>query len=102
MEKIKITTTGVIMAVMILSSFATAQSTDNSMCYIKCEINCSQQPLPDRQNCVKNCEAHCKLSDLVYSCITSCHKSIVVKNAGAADLGNNLINTCMQECKKRF
>ncbi|WVZ01800.1 hypothetical protein V8G54_022606 [Vigna mungo] len=101
MEKIEITSIGVIMAVMILSSFGAAQSTDKILCYTLCKIKCAEEPIPE-PNCLQNCEAHCKLSDPLYSCITSCHKSIAVKNAGAADLGNNLINTCMQECKKRF
>ncbi|WVZ02865.1 hypothetical protein V8G54_023671 [Vigna mungo] len=101
MEKIKIRSIGVIMAIMILSSFGAAQSTHN-LCNAKlCTFICARDPVPE-PNCVKNCEAHCKLSDPVYSCITSCHKSIAVKNAGAVNLGNNLINTCTKECKERL
>ncbi|XP_022631585.1 uncharacterized protein LOC111240584 [Vigna radiata var. radiata] len=100
MEKMKIRSIGVIMAVMILSSFGAAKSTDNVLCNAWCVIKCAEEPFP-KPDCVNDCEKHCKLSDPVYTCIASCHKSIAVKN-GAADLGNNLINTCMKECKKRL
>ncbi|WVZ01806.1 hypothetical protein V8G54_022612 [Vigna mungo] len=101
MEKIEIRIIGVIMAVMILSSFGAAQSKDNFWCDAWCVIKCAEKAFPE-PNCVKNCEAHCTLSDPLYSCITSCHKFIAVKNGAAADLGNNLINTCMKECKERL
>ncbi|BAT89490.1 hypothetical protein LR48_Vigan2467s000100 [Vigna angularis] len=101
MEKIEIRSIGVIMAVMILSSFAAGQSTDSFWCNAWCKIKCAEEPFPE-PNCVKNCESHCSSSDPVYGCITACQKSIAIKNGGAGHLGNNLMNTCMQECKKRF
>ncbi|WVZ01803.1 hypothetical protein V8G54_022609 [Vigna mungo] len=106
MEKIVIKTLGAIITIMILSSFVAAESTDNFFCNVKCKIKCEEQPFPEHYDqCMKDCKSHCakSLSAPVYNCITGCHlmKSIAIKN-GAGDLGNNLINTCMQECKTRF
>ncbi|WVZ02872.1 hypothetical protein V8G54_023678 [Vigna mungo] len=101
MEKIEIRIIGVIMAVMILSSFGAVKSTDKFLCYTLCKIKCAEEPIPEK-DCLKKCESHCTLSDPVYTCITTCQKSVKNGLSGAGDIGNNLMNTCVEECKKRF
>ncbi|WVZ03611.1 hypothetical protein V8G54_024424 [Vigna mungo] len=106
MEKFEIKSIGAIMTMMILSSFVAAESTDNIICNIKCENKCAEYLSPKYYaQCMKDCKSHCdkSLSDPVYNCITGCHlmKSIAIKD-GAGDFGNDLVNTCMQECKTSF
>jgi len=85
MGKIEIKALGVIITVMILLSFAEAESTDNFWCNAKCKIKCEEQPFPEHYaQCMKDCESHCTelSSNPVYNCITGCRlmKSIATKN----------------------
>ncbi|QCD87253.1 hypothetical protein DEO72_LG3g1787 [Vigna unguiculata] len=102
MGKFEIKIIGVIMTVMILTSFSEA----NFWCNVKCKIKCEEQPFPEvYDKCMRDCKSSCsKLSSHpVYNCITGCHlmKSIATKN-GVNDLVDNVMNSCIQECKERL
>ncbi|CAJ1978482.1 unnamed protein product [Sphenostylis stenocarpa] len=88
------------------SELKSDDGSDGFLCSVKCAILCApQEGHPEmHKKCISDCHSHCKKlsSDLFNNCFTGCGliKSIAM-SIGARDLATNMVNPCMQECRKK-